>query len=136
MTGESNLQLLLREMDPCLFAAPYGYVCLQPETGLPSGIMPFATITEAEGLTLVASADDLTRAGLAPGPLWARINLTIHSDLSAAGLTAAFADALARQGVSANVIAGFYHDHLFVPWDRRHDALSALRALTKGEADA
>lgn len=136
MTGESNLQILLREMDPCLFADPYGYVSLQGPEAPPQRIVPFATIAEAEGLTLVAPADELTQAGLAPGPLWARISLTINSDLSAVGLTAAFADALARQGISANVIAGLYHDHLFVPWDRRHDALSALRALTKGEADA
>jgi hypothetical protein len=45
------------------------------------------------------------------------------------GLTAAFAAALAREGISCNVIAGLHHDHLFVPWDRRDDALRALEAL-------
>jgi hypothetical protein len=55
--------------------------------------------------------------------------LTIHSDLAAVGLTAAFSAALARDGISCNVIAGLHHDHLFVPWDRRGDALRALEAL-------
>ena len=26
-------------------------------------------------------------------------------------------------------LAAFYHDHIFVPWDRREDALTALRSL-------
>lgn len=129
MTGESNLQILLRDMAPSLFESPYAYVCLPAGVGIPAGVVPFATIAEAEGLTLIAPAEDLTRAGVAPGPDWARISLTVHSDLSAVGLTAAFATALARQGISANVVAGLYHDHLFVPWDRRQDALAALKAL-------
>jgi hypothetical protein len=27
-------------------------------------------------------------------------------------------------------VAGFHHDHIFVPWPRRHDALTALQELT------
>ncbi len=62
---------------------------------------------------------------------WARISLTLHSDLAAVGLTAAFAAALAAAGISANVVAGFYHDHIFVPWERRGDAMEALHALSR-----
>jgi uncharacterized protein len=53
----------------------------------------------------------------------------VHSDLAAVGLTAAFAGALASEGISCNVIAGFHHDHLFVPWERRADAMAALGRL-------
>ncbi len=131
MVGETDLLLLLRGMEPHLFTEPYGYVVLAAGETLPTGFAPFATVAEQEGLTIVAAADDLARAGRAAEPLWARISLTAHSDLSAVGLTAAFAAALAGQGISANVMAGFYHDHLFVPWDRRHDALAALIGLAK-----
>jgi len=62
---------------------------------------------------------------------WARISLTVHSDLAAVGLTAAFAGALGREGISCNVIAGYHHDHLFVQWDRRFDAVAALGALAR-----
>ncbi len=54
----------------------------------------------------------------------------MHSDLAAVGLTAAFATALAAEGLSCNVIAGVHHDHLFVPWDRRVDAMAALERLS------
>ncbi len=135
MAGERNLLMLLRDMEPHLFAGPYGYVVLPTGEVMPTGLVPFATIAEQEGLTVVAAADNLASAGMIAEPLWARISLTIHSDLSAIGLTAAFAEALTGQGISANVIAGFYHDHLFVPWDRREDALAALIALAEGAKD-
>ena len=63
-------------------------------------------------------------------PPWARVSLTIQSDLAAVGLTAAFARALADHGISANVVAGFHHDHIFVPWASRDKALTALQELS------
>ena len=89
-------------------------------------ILPFAMVAEEEGLTVVAPL-----ALLGAGEPWARISLTVQSDLAAVGLTAAFATALGREGISCNVIAGVHHDHLFVQWDRREDALAALRELSR-----
>jgi hypothetical protein len=79
----------------------------------------FALIREAEGVTLIR-----------PGTGWARITLGVHSSLAAVGLTARVATALAACGISANVVAAFHHDHVFVPWDRRQEALTVLRALS------
>lgn len=132
MTGENDLGQLLRQMQPMLADAPYAIVTT--EGGVPPGIKPFATIAEAEGLTLIATHDALTAAGFI-GDRWARISLTIHSDLSAVGLTAAIATALAGQGISANVVAGYFHDHVFVQWDRRDDALRTLALLTEVVTD-
>ena len=81
----------------------------------------FALIREAEGITLVR-----------PGEGWARITLDIHSSLDAVGLTARVSAALAERGISANIIAALNHDHVFVPWDRRDEALAALRGLAQG----
>jgi uncharacterized protein len=67
-----------------------------------------------------------------PGSGWARITLTIHSSLAAVGLTAAVSKALAAEGVPANIVAAAYHDHIFVPWDHRADALAILRSLSSG----
>jgi len=80
----------------------------------------FALIREAEGVTIVR-----------PGAGWARITLTIHSSLEAVGLTAAVAAALAARGISTNMIAAFHHDHVFVPWDRRDEAMAALKAISQ-----
>ena len=130
MAGETNLALLLQSMTPILDADPYGYVVAKDEFEL-ANTDTFATVQEAEGLTLIAKASVLRTAGYEITPEWARISLKIHSSLQAVGLTAAFATALGNVGVSANVIAGYYHDHIFVQWDRRHDAMSALLALSR-----
>lgn len=124
--GERDLTVLLRGMEPVLHTQPYGYAVW---TGGVLPVTPFATVAEDEGLTVVADLAALQAAGLASDP-WARISLTIHSDLAAVGLTAAFTTALAAVGISANVIAGLYHDHIFVQWDRRLDAVAALKALS------
>lgn len=80
----------------------------------------FALIREAEGLTLIQPAADGD---------WARITMTVTSDLSAVGFTAAFARALTKRGIPANVVAAYHHDHILVPWDRRDEALAALSSL-------
>lgn len=127
--AEQDLAVLLRKMEPVLAPLPYGYAV---HSG-PLPFTPFATVAEAEGQTLIAEWEALAGLGLAPGVLvgpWARISLTVHSDLAAVGLTAALASALAARGISANVIAGFHHDHIFVAWDQRFDAVAALQALS------
>lgn len=124
--AETDLAVLLRTMEPVLFPEPYGYAVWDGE--LP--FRPFATVAEAEGLTVVAPLAAMEKAGIVSDP-WARISLTVHSDLAAVGLTAAFAGALGTEGISCNVIAGVHHDHLFVQWDRRDDALMALEALAR-----
>lgn len=55
----------------------------------------------------------------------------MHSALEAVGLTAAFAGALGKAGISCNVIAGYYHDHLFVGRDDAERALQVLRQLAE-----
>jgi uncharacterized protein len=128
MSGEMDLAVLLRSMEPVLDRVPYGYGVVPLGAVVPDGV--FAVIAEAEGVTVVAVADVLSAAGIAFDGHWARISLTVHSSLAAVGLTAAIAAALAREGISANVVAGYFHDHVFVQWARRVDALAALMALT------
>lgn len=121
--AESDLAVLLRTMEPVLHPEPYGYGVWK---GGMLSITPFAAVTEEEGMTIVAPLAEMRAAGFQSDP-WARISLTVHSDLAAVGLTAALAGALGREEISCNVIAGYHHDHLFVQWDRRGDALAALR---------
>jgi hypothetical protein len=84
---------------------------------------------EAEGLTVVVAEAQALAHGWRVAFRSAWITLSVHSDLAAVGLTAAFARALADAGIACNVVAGVHHDHLFVPVDRAADALAALRAL-------
>ena len=54
----------------------------------------------------------------------------MHSSLEAVGLTAALSGALAARGIACNVLAGYVHDHLLVPWDRADEATECLEALS------
>ena len=56
------------------------------------------------------------------------ITLTVHSSLGAVGLTAAFSAALAKENISCNVVAAFYHNHIFV---NKTDAGAAMKILNK-----
>ena len=120
--------MLLSALDPELASGPFVFA-LARDGAAPPGVEPFATVREAEGLTLVLPHDDADRAGLPYDGEFARITLRVHSALDAVGLTAAVSAALAACGISANVIAGLHHDHVFVQASRAHDALDALTAL-------
>ncbi len=47
--------------------------------------------------------------------------------MEAVGLTAAVATKLASYGISANVVAAYYHDHIFVQIEKADEALLALK---------
>jgi len=124
--GITDLGVLLRDMTPVLSPDPMVYAVTDD---VPSGCLPFATVREPEGLTLVLTRDDADALGLAHDYVAALITLQVHSALEAVGLTAAVATALAEAGISCNVIAGAFHDHLLVGWDQREDAVAVLRGL-------
>jgi len=112
--GERNLERILAALRPVIDPRPFAFAT-GAEPDLSSEV--FAIVREDEGVTIVRAEDN---GG------WARITLGVHSSLDAVGLTAVLATRLASVGISANVIAGAFHDHFFVPWDRRDDALSAI----------
>ena len=59
------------------------------------------------------------------------ITLSVHSSLDAVGLTAAVATKLTQSNISANVVAAYYHDHVFVASKDAEQALADLNALVQ-----
>lgn len=90
-----------------------------------------ATMREAEGLSLIVPLGIADRAGVRYEFPCRRITLQVHSALDAVGFLAAIVPKLAAMGMGVNPVAGFFHDHLFVPADRADAALEALEALTR-----
>ena len=129
MRGERDLGRLLAALAPRLDLEPYVFV--GGLDAIPSGITPLATFREAEGLSLVVLESAWRPTGRPASAPHARLTMMVHSSLEAVGMTAAIAAALTDAGISANVVAAYHHDHIFVPWDRRHEAMEAIRALAR-----
>ena len=105
-------------------------------TDEPSGIDPHDIVMmlkEKEGYTIIVERNIADRLGLTYSSIFSWISLTVHSSLEAVGLTAAFSRALADRGISCNVVAGYYHDHIFVPLSDKERALQALFRLSEGD---
>ncbi|MEB0038992.1 MULTISPECIES: ACT domain-containing protein [unclassified Pseudomonas] len=128
MTGETSLNTLLRSMSPELNPGEYVF-CTLTDASLLRGVEALGSFREREGLTVIVERQQAQALGLEFEYVAAWITLTVHSALQAVGLTAAFASALGQAGISCNVIAGYYHDHLFVGIDDAQKALSVLRQL-------
>ena len=130
-TGETDLAVLLASMSPELHDGSYVFVVDEGRGGREEAVV---VVAEAEGTTLVLPRERADELGLTYAFVASWITLRVHSALDAVGLTAAFAAALTDQGISANVVAGYFHDHLFVPEDRRDDAMRALQDLARSVA--
>jgi len=126
----ADLSALLRSMEPELHEGVFVYVTVPHETDL-GAVSALATFREAEGITLITSEAEAIKAKLPVLFRAAWITLRVHSDLQAVGLTAAFSRALGDAGISCNVVAAAYHDHIFVPVELAQSALDALLALQK-----
>jgi hypothetical protein len=128
MSGETNLTQLLHTMKPVRQSGTYVFckVASLDSLDLTKVICFFK---ETEGVTVIlpqASADQLQ---LAYSYEAAWLTLTVHSSLAAVGLTAAFSKALADAQISCNVVAAYYHDHIFVATQDADRALHALQQL-------
>ena len=116
-------------LKPCLHEEEHGFATLPMTADWPQGLIPLATFAEDEGPSIIATVAQLTQAGLDHQPGWARISLTLATALDGVGLTARIATALADAGISCNMVAAYHHDHCFVPWERREEALSIIDTL-------
>ncbi|MFK7733740.1 MAG: ACT domain-containing protein [Pseudomonadales bacterium] len=131
MTGITDLNELLASMSPDMQDGEFVFCTVPEDTTAYNALTPVATFREREGLTLVLPVVEADSVGLAYDGTYRQITLEVHSSLSAVGLTAAFASKLTEYGISANVIAGYYHDHIFVQTDKAERALAALDELSQ-----
>ena len=132
MTGIRNLTALLSEMRPELRDGTYVYCTVSgSDIGGRLVLQPLAVFIEEEGLTLILDRDTAVATGFDAGAPMRCITLMVHSSLEAVGLTAAVATELTRHGISANVVAAYYHDHIFVPESDAESALAALKGLAQ-----
>lgn len=126
--GLTDLRALLAALDPDIDPIPKRFLHVSHETARERMADALMMFREAEGTTLIVDVDEDSAGN--ERMLWARITLRVQSSLTAVGMMAAVSAALAKRGIPCNPVSAFLHDHIFVPWERRDDALDALSHLT------
>lgn len=125
MAGEKNLNKLILTLNPMLNDGEYIFTTL-PNLHIINREDTICEFKENEGTTVILEKSKADQLGLDYDYIASWITLNVHSSLDAVGLTATFATALAEHKISCNVIAGYYHDHIFV---NKEDSLKAMKVL-------
>ena len=130
MSGGTDIATLLANMDPTLSAAEVVF-CSFPNASVADQAFldPIGCFMEPEGLSLMISRHMAEAHGIPYSVVLQGITLNVHSSLEAVGLTAAVAGRLTQHGISANIVAAYHHDHVFVPAADAERALAVLRTL-------
>jgi hypothetical protein len=130
MGGITDLNTLLAYLRPHLQEGEFVF-CTLPGAAYGAGAehRPVAAIAEEEGLTLILPREHADAAGLSYEESFRMLTPRVHSSLTAIGITAAVTMRLAERGISSNVVAAFYHDHIFVPSALARKAVEALEEL-------
>ncbi|WP_160136115.1 ACT domain-containing protein [Chryseobacterium sp. c4a] len=128
MEGEVNLQNILKNLNPSLNEGKYVYCKVDTIDEIPLSKVLFL-FREEESVTVVVKKEDAEELKLDFSYVASWITLEVHSSLSAVGLTAKFSQALGEAGISCNVVAAYFHDHIFVDEKDAANAIDVLNAL-------
>ena len=127
--GETDLSSILKTLKPELNTGEYVFCSLPDPSQIEfSDVISF--FREKEGNTIIIRKELADSLKLSYSWVASWITLTVHSSLSAVGLTAAFSKALSEKGISCNVVAAYYHDHIFVDKNDAHAAMRVLESLS------
>lgn len=130
MKGESNLALLIRGMRPKLNEGEYVFASILDINAIDRHSTLFE-FKEKEGVTIVVERSKADELNLKYEFVASWITLMVHSALEAVGLTAAFSQVLTKHDISCNVVAGYYHDHIFVDVKDAAKAIGVLELLSQ-----
>jgi hypothetical protein len=118
-------------MEPTLSDVEYVFVSVEESLFEDLKADSLLMFREEEGVTFILERSVADARGLEYLTTWALITLSVHSDLEAIGFIARISTALAKEGISVNVVSAYYHDHLFVPFEDGQEAAEVLQALSE-----
>ncbi|MEZ0183028.1 ACT domain-containing protein [Flavobacterium oncorhynchi] len=126
MSGEKDLQKLLKNMKPEHNSGDYVFCKIEKVENINLNEIEML-FKEKEGFTLILKKENAEKLNLEYSVVMSWITLSIHSSLEAIGLTAAFSNALSEHEISCNVVAAYYHDHIFID---KKDTVRAMEILS------
>ncbi|MEZ7504951.1 ACT domain-containing protein [Flavobacterium sp. Arc2] len=130
MAGEKDLETLLKTMKPKHIEGDYVFCFINSLESIDLNVIVML-FKEEEATTIILKKECADSSNLEYTSVMAWITLTVHSSLEAVGLTAAFSNALSQEEISCNVVAGYYHDHIFVDQKDINKAMEILNSFSK-----
>ncbi|HEY9778427.1 MAG TPA: ACT domain-containing protein [Planktothrix sp.] len=131
---EKNLAILLQKMRPQLHEEEFVFCSVQESVLSSLDIQPLCVFREAEGVTIIVDKSVADRESLLYSGVWSQITCAVNSDLNAVGFLASMSKSLADAGISVNAVSACFHDHLFVPVERKDEALEILLSLAESNS--
>ena len=133
MPGEINFSKLIRSVKPILNDGEFVFCSFGDvaDIDLNEAICIFR---EKEGVSVILPKKLADERQLQYSFIASWITLMVQSSLEAVGLTAAVSKALADANISCNVVAGYYHDHIFVARKDAERAIRILEAVSSGSS--
>ncbi len=101
------------------------YVFQSLDMGAAVPVEAIGMIREEEGLSVIVPRHSASNQQEISSP-HAWITIRTNTSLEQIGITAKISSILAKAEIPCNVVAGYHHDHLFVPYTDRLRALSLL----------
>jgi hypothetical protein len=130
MSGETNLSILLKSMQPVLREGEYVFCSIDHQNSNYLQLNPLCLFYEDEGLTLILSRESADATALPYTSVFRLITLSVHSSLDAVGFLAAITSKLAEHSISVNPVSAYYHDHLFIPAARADEVMELLQEFS------
>jgi len=129
MDREKKEQTILKKLNPKLNNGEYVFCSVNNIEKIESNKI-IGSFKEKEGVSIILSKKEAINLRLSYSFIAAWITLRVYSSLEYVGLTATFSNALSNNGISCNVISGYYHDHIFVNINDKDKAMNILKNLS------
>ncbi len=126
-----DLKILLKSMNPAIMAGQFVFCSVSDDLIRKMKVSPLLIFREHEGITIIVEKNVADEYYLSYENVWAMITLTVHSDLNAVGFLSAITSKLAEHKISVNAVSAFYHDHIFVPSERKDECLQLLNQISE-----